>query len=204
MAVHNIRERRLFRDLHEKSVLSREIRRLASSMRRWETGLTKKRGKRWQAQYTNAIRRASASLEDLEQQLLSQAQDLKSRVQEELESSVEEVRQFEEQHKKEVQELQASHQELRVAKQALSAAETAQDKADSLSELKNTLRRAERTARKEAKDVTEVEEELASEARDTDILTHELHQLLTEIELLGPEAAENEEPHPPDVNASTA
>ncbi len=190
MAVHNLRERKLFRDLHEKSVLSREIRRLASSMRRWEAGLAKKRGKRWQAQYTRAIRRASANVEDLERQLLGQAQDLKSRIQEELEISVEEVQQFEAQHKKEVQELQASRQELRAAKQAVSSAEAAHDKADILSELQNTLRRAERTAHKEAKDVTEAEEELASEARDKETLTHELHQLLNEIELLGPARAE--------------
>ncbi len=204
MAVHNIRERRLFRDLHEKSVLSRKIRRLASSMRRWEAGLTKKRGKRWKAQYTNAIRRASGDVEDLERQLLSQAQDLKSRIQEELKVSVEEVQQFEEQHRKEVQELQASRQALRAAEQALSSAEAAHDKADILSELQKTLRRAERTEHKEAKDVTEVKEELASEARDKETLTHELHQLLNEIALLGPEAAENEAGHPPDVSASTA
>ena len=185
MAVHNIRARRLFRDLHEKSVLSRKIRRLASSMRRWEAGLAKKRGKRWQAQYKNAIRRASGDVEDLERQLLAQAQDLKSRIQEELKVSVEEVQQFEAQHKKEVQELQASRQALRAAKQALSSAEAAHDKADLLSELQKTLRRAERTEHKEAKDVTEVEEELASEARDKEILTHELHQLLNELALLG-------------------
>ena len=185
MAVHNIRERQLFRDLHEKSVLSREIRRLASSMRRWEAGLAKKRGKRWKAQYTQAIRRASTSVEDLERQLLSQAQDLKSRVQEELEISVEEVQQFEAQHKKEVQELHASRQELRAAEQALSDAEKARGTADRLAELRNTLRRAERTAHKEAKDVSEVEEALASEARDKEILTHELHQLLNELAVLG-------------------
>ena len=163
-------------------------------MRRWQARLAKNRSKRWRAQYTKSIRRASASVEDLERQVLSHAQDLKSRIQEELELSVEEVQQFEEQHKKEVQELHASRQELRAAEQALSGAATARDKADSLSELRRTFRRAERKARKEVKDVREVEEELASEARDRDILTHELHQLLNEIELLGPEGADSRIP----------
>ena len=194
MAVHNPRERRLFRDLHEKSVLTREVQRLAGSMRRWQARLTKKRSKRWRAQYTNSIRRASASVEDLQRQVWSRAQDLKARIQEELEISVEEVQQFEAQHKKEVQELHASRQALRAAEQALSGAATARDKADRLSELRHTLQRAERKARKEAKDVSEVEEELASEAHDRDILTHELHQLLNEIELLGPEGADSRIP----------
>ena len=52
-------------------------------------------------------------------------------------------------------------------------------------------RRAERQARKEAKDVETVEQELASEARDREILTVELHKLLEEIELLRPEVAES-------------
>lgn len=194
MAVHNPRERRLFRDLDEKSALTREVRRLASSMRRWQARLAKRQSKRWSAQYTGSIRRTSASVEDLQRQVLSRALDLKSRIQEELEMSVEEVQQFEEQHKKEVQELRASRQELRAAEQALSDAATARDKADSLSELRRTVRHAERKARKEAKDVGEVEEELASEARDKHTLTHELHQLLNEIELLGPEGPDSRIP----------
>ena len=45
--------------------------------------------------------------------------------------------------------------------------------------------------RKEAKDVSVVERELESEARDREILTAELHKLLEEIQLLrtgGPES----------------
>ena len=67
----------------------------------------------------------------------------------------------------------------------MSDAEKARGTADRLAELRNTLRRAERTAHKEAKDVSEVEEALASEARDKEILTHELHQLLNELAVLG-------------------
>ena len=126
------------------------------------------------------------------------------RVQEELEISVEEVQAFEEQHKKEVMELKEAHQALRTAEQALSGAELAseaKDKADRLAELRHKHRRAERQARKEAKNVEDwpcqvrdsptVEQELASEARDREILTVELHKLLEEIELLRPEVAES-------------
>ena len=116
------------------------------------------------------------------------------RVQEELEISVEEVQAFEEQHKKEVMELKGAHQALRTAEQALSGADLAseaKDKADLLAELRHKHRRAERQARKEAKDVEAVEQELASEARDREILTVELHKLLEEIELLRPEVAES-------------
>ncbi len=132
MAVHNLRERILFRDLDEKAVLSREVRRLAGSMRRWEARLAKGRGKRWTAQYTNSIRRASARVEDLEQQILAYAEYLRPRVEKELEISVQEVQQFEEQHKKEVQEAHASRQALQTAKQALSTASKARQKAEEL------------------------------------------------------------------------
>ena len=118
----------------------------------------------------------------------------------ELETSVEEVQEFEEQHRKEVQELTVSHQKLREAKQALSGAATsskgqtppseAEHKAQSLAELQRRHRRSERQARKEAKDVEAVELELASEARDKETLTSELHRLLEEIEILRPEVAE--------------
>ena len=117
-------------------------------------------------------------------------------MQEELEISVEEVQTFEEQHKKEVVELKVAHQALRTAEQALSAelASEARDKADRLAELRHKHRRAERQARKEAKDVEAVEQELASEAHDREILTVELHKLLEEIELLRPEVAETAGP----------
>ena len=193
MAIHNTRERILFRDLNDKAVLSREVRRLASSMRRWEARLAKGRGKRWTAQYTNSIRRASARVEDLERQILAYAEYVRPRVEKELEISVQEVQQFEEHHKKEVQEAHASQQALQSAEQALSTAATARQKAEELTELRRVLRRAERQARKESQDVTDVEEELASEARDTEVLTRELHRLLTEIEVLAPEGAEGED-----------
>ena len=116
------------------------------------------------------------------------------RVQEELEVSVEEVQAFEKQHKKEVMELKVAHQALHTAQQALSGVELAseaKDKADRLAELRHKHRRAERRAHKEAKDVKAVEQELASEERDREILTVELHKLLEEIELLRPEVAES-------------
>ena len=194
MSAHNPRERRLFRDLQEKNVLTRQIQRLASSMRRLQASAAKRRSHRWRARYTNSIRRAATKVEELEQQVLSRAQELRLRVQEELEISVEEVQAFEEQHKKEVMELKVAHQALRTAEQALSGAELAseaRDKADRLAELRHKHRRAERQARKEAKDVEAVEQELASEARDREILTVELHKLLEEIELLRPEVAES-------------
>ena len=133
-------------------------------------------------------------MEELEQQVLSRAQDLRLRVREELEISVEEVQTFEEQHKKEVLELNVAHQALRTAEQALSDAEfasEARDKADRLAELRHKHRRAERQASKEAKDVKAVEQELVSETRDRKILTVELHKLLEEIEVLRPEVAES-------------
>ena len=163
-------------------------------MRRLHARAARRRSHRWRARYTKSIRRAAAEVEELEQQVFSRAQELRSRVQEELEVSVEEVQAFEEQHKKEVMELQVAHQALHTAQQALSGVEPgseAKDKADRLAELRHKHRRAERRARKEAKDVTAVEEELASEARDREILTVELHKLLEEIELLRPSVAES-------------
>ena len=194
MSAHNPRERRLFRDLQEKNVLTQQIQRLASSMRRLQARAAKRRSHHWRARYTNSIWRAATKVEELEEQVLSRAQELRLRVQEELEISVEEVQAFEEQHKKEVMELKEAHQALRTAEQALSGAELAseaKDKADRLAELRHKHRRAERQARKEAKDVETVEQELASEARDREILTVELHKLLEEIELLRPEVAES-------------
>ena len=163
-------------------------------MRRLQARAAKRRSNRQRVQYTNSIRRAAAKVEELEPQVLSLAQELKLRVQEELEISVEEVQTFEEQHKKEVMELEVAHQALRTAEQALSGAQLAseaRDKADRLAELRHKHRRAERQARKEAKNVKAVEQELASEARDREILTVELHKLLEEIELLRPEVAES-------------
>ena len=188
MSEHNPRERALFRDLQEKSVLTKQVQRLASSMRRLQARADKRRNHRWRARYANSIERSVAKVEELEQQIVPRAEELRLRVQEELDISVEEVRAFEEQHKKEVAELNVAHQALRATEQALSAelASEARDKADRLAELRHKHRRAERQARREAKDVEAVEQELASEARDREILTVELHKLLEEIQLLRP------------------
>ena len=72
----------------------------------------------------------------------------------------------------------------------LSPASEAKDKADRLADLRHKHRRLERRARKEAKDVEVVEQELASEASDREILTVELHRLLEELELFHPEVAD--------------
>ena len=188
MSEHNPRERALFRDLQEKSVLTKQVQRLASSMRRLQARADKRRNHRWRARYANSIERSVAKVEELEQQIVPRAEELRLRVQEELDISVEEVQAFEEQHKKEVAELNVAHQALRATEQALSAelASEARDKADRLAELRHKHRRAERQARREAKDVEAVEQELASEARDREILTVELHKLLEEIQLLRP------------------
>ena len=192
MSDHNPRERALFRDLQEKSVLTKQVQRLASSMRRLQARADNRRSHRWRARYSNSIQRAAAKLEELEPQIRARAQELKLRVQEELEVSVEEVQAFEEQHKKEVAELEVAHQALRATEQALNAglASDAKDKADQLADLRHKHRRAERQARREAKDVQAVEQELVSEARDREALTAELHKLLEEIELFRPEVRE--------------
>ena len=194
MSVHNPRERSLFRDLQEKSVLTKQIQRFASTVRRLQTRAAKRRSHRWRARYTNSIQRAAAKIEQLEQEVVSRAQELSLRVQEELEISVDEVQAFEEQHKKEVEELNAARQALQATAQALSAelASEATDQADRLAELRRKHRRAERQARREAKDVKAVEEELASEASDREILTTELHKLLEEIQLFRPKVAESQ------------
>ena len=194
MSDHNPRERRLFRDLQEKSILTRQIQRLSSSLRRWKARAAKRRSHRWRARYANSTQRTTAQVATLEQQVSSRAHELRLRVQEELEISVEEVRSFEEQHKKEIAELNVAHQALRATEQALSAevASEARDKADRLAELRHKHRRTERQSRREAKDVKAVEQELASEAHDREILTIELHKLLEEIQLLSPEVAESQ------------
>ena len=194
MSDHNSRERALFRDLQEKNVLTKQVQCLAGSMHRLQARAAKRRSHRWKARYANSIRRAAAKVEELELQVVSRAQELRSRVQEELEISVEEVQAFEEQHKKEIAELEVAHQALRATEQALSTelASEARDKADRLAELRHKHWRADRQARREAKDVDAVEQELESEARDREILTVELHKLLEEIQLLGPEVAESQ------------
>ena len=194
MSDHNPRERALFRDLHEKSALTKQVQRLASSVRRLQARADDRRSHRWRARYRDSIQRAAAKLEELEPQIVARARELKVRVQEELDVSVEEVQAFEEQHKKEVAELEVAHQALGAAEQALNAglASNASAKADQLAELRHKHRRAERQSHKEAKDVNDVEQELASAARDREILTIELHKLLEEIQLLSPEVAESQ------------
>mgnify|MGYP000462809673 CR=1 FL=1 len=81
MSDHNPRERRLFRDLQEKSVLTRQVQRLAGSMRRLQARAAKRRSNRWRARYTNSVRRAAAKVEELEQQVLSRAQELEAMLQ---------------------------------------------------------------------------------------------------------------------------
>ena len=88
MSGHNRRERRLFRDLREKSVLTCQIQRLSSLMRRLQARAAKRRSNRWQARYTKSILRATAKVEELEPQVLSRAQELRLRVQENLKSQL--------------------------------------------------------------------------------------------------------------------
>jgi DNA repair exonuclease SbcCD ATPase subunit len=188
MARHDPRERRLFRDLSEKNRLAGEFRRLSSRARHWRARLGRRPGKRWQAQYRNALRRAEERLATLRAEVLARAEELKARIQEEQEFSKAEVKKFEEQYAKEIAELKEARQAAEAAREAVSEAraaarETEQDAAV-LSELRRKSWNAARELRRESGDLKRVEQELDSEERDKAVLTYELRRIVAEIESL--------------------
>ena len=131
MSDHNPRERRLFRDLQEKSVLTRQVQRLASSIAE-SAGPAPPRDeaiaggpntpspsgeprRRWRS-LSNKYCPAHRSLDCV--------------CRRNLKSQLKRFRSSREQHMKEVMELKAAHQALRTAEQALSGAELASEARD--------------------------------------------------------------------------
>ena len=106
--------------------------------------------------------------------------------------SAKEVKEFAQQHRKELAELVEAQEALREAEGARTEAEGAvadkttvsQKTAERLSRLRQTHQRAIRTARREAKDVTTVEREIASEEKDEAVLKSELQRVIGEIQAL--------------------
>lgn len=192
MAAHNPRERRLFTDLNEKNRLAGEFRGLSNSVRQWQDRMGKRRGKRWQKQYGQAIRRAEVRLEELQRELLSRAEDLKTRIEEEQQISKSEIEAFEKQYKKEVRELKKAQEKLAAVSEAFSKAEAEtksrsierQQTAAVLAEFSRNRRNAAREARREAKDVKTAEREITSEEQDKQVLSYELRRIVAEIEAL--------------------
>ena len=95
MALHNPRERALFRDLNDKNRMTEEFRRLSSRLRSWKKRMGRKKGKRWQAQYSLSIERAQDRLAEMRPLLLAWAEELKARIEEEQKLSTDEIKQFE-------------------------------------------------------------------------------------------------------------
>lgn len=189
VARHNKRERRLFADLSTKNTLSRELRRLAQRMRRWQERRQKIRSRRRRAAYLDSLQRGGLRLEKLRSDVLSRNEDLRLRIQEEFDISEKEIQDFEEPYRKEAQEARTAQAELDEKRRALESAPSdppgdAEKAARALSELERSLRRAERRARKETKDVEKVKDELASEAQDREILEFELRRIVAEVEAL--------------------
>ena len=188
MARHNSRERQLFEDLNEKNRLAGEFRRLSSRVRDWRKRMGRKRGKRWQAQYGQAIGRADERLHALRAELLKRAEDLKARILEEKKISAAEVKKFEAQYKKEVEELRAAQLAMAESQEAL---ENATGKArdtwkggELLAGLRQRHRHAARNLRREKGDVKKAAQEIESEARDEVILDTELRRILAEVAAL--------------------
>jgi predicted phage tail protein len=188
MAGHNPRERRLLRDINEKNRLTEEFRRISARLRGWQKRLDRKKGKRWQAQYRLAIRRAQEKLAKMRPQLLEMVGDLKSRIEEEQKISQDEIRQFEQQYRKEVEELKEAQQALSEANAELEKAKAGSGEDERAGALLAELRRKRRDAatemRREGRDLKKAEQEIASEERDKITLAYELRRIVGEIESL--------------------
>jgi len=188
MAIHNPRERKLFKDLNDKNRMAEEFRRLSSRLRGWKKRMSRKRGKRWQAQYAQAIKRAQERLEKMRPELLARAEELKARIEEEQKLSQDEIKQFEKQYAKEVAELKKAQEALAEAQEAVDEAKT--DKLDPeqagriIAELRRKRRIAAREARRESRELKQAERELASEERDVLTLANEMRRIVAEIESL--------------------
>lgn len=192
MAAHDPRERQLFTDLTEKNRLAGEFRSLSRQVRRWQRQMTRRRGKRWQAQYGRSVRRTNERLEELRDELLLRARDLKQRIGEEQSISKSEIQKYEKQYKKEVAELKQAQQQLAEADRAFAEAQAragaatgdTQQSAAVLTELRRKRWYAARQARREAKELKRAEEEIASERSDEEVLSYELRRIIAEIESL--------------------
>lgn len=192
MAGHDPGERRLFGDLNEKNRLAGEFRRLSGRVRRWQHGMARRRGKRWQAQYGRSISRANDRLAELRGELLTRARDLKQRMEKEQSISKSQVQGYEKQYKKEVAELKKAQEELAKANEALAEAQAkasaeageTQKSAAVLAELRRKRWNAAQNAERETQEVKKAKKEIASEHSDRDVLAYELRRAIAEIESL--------------------
>jgi hypothetical protein len=188
MARHNSRERQLFGDLNEKNRLAGEFRRLSSRVRDWRDRMGRKRGKRSQARYGQAIGKADERLQALRAELLERAEDLKARILEEKKISAAEVKKFEAQYKKEVEELRNAHEAMAESQEAMAEASAKSRGVEwnggVLSGLRQRHRNAARNLRREKGEVKKAAQEIESEARDEVILDNELRRILGEVAAL--------------------
>jgi hypothetical protein len=198
---HNPVERRIKKDIVIKNTLRKQLQKDINLVMKWTTQLKSSNNNRIKKRCVDNIKRFSGKIEKNKKTVLNMIDDLEKRIDEEIKVSKTEVKQLQELFKKEYDEMvDELLLMLKVEKGELTDEEKSKISGISIEEFASSinkndkpkvaiskeflLAKAQKRYTGEAKDVKDVEKELASEEKDKILFQTELKRMALEKEIL--------------------
>ncbi len=181
MNQHNIQEKRLKSDIHDKNELRRELAFSLNQLHSWQEKLTTISNIRKEKKLNLTVVRYANYIHELKLFLTPVLDELESRIKAEMDFSVEEIEQFRAEVKSETEQAAQARVAFENAKKALE--NTEDDKKVEPAELaaaKQAYSKAFKAFRLEKTELEAAKQELASELRDKEIFKLELKRIMIE------------------------
>ena len=181
MNQHNVQEKRLKSDIHDKNELRRELAFSLNQLHSWQEKLVTISNIRKEKKLNRTVVRYAHYIQELKLFLTPVLDELEQRIKTEMDFSVEEIEQFRIEVKSETEEAAQARVAFENAKKILESTEVKKEaEPGELAAAKLAYSKAFKAFRLEKAELKEVKEELASELRDRDIFKNELKRIMIE------------------------
>jgi hypothetical protein len=178
---HNVQEKKLKRDIHDKNELRRELAYSLAQLHSWQEKLVTIGNVRKEKKLNRSVARYANYIHELKLFLTPVLDDLEGRIKAEMDFSVEEVEQFRAEIKAETEQAAQARIAFENAKKLLeNTEEDKQVEPEALAAAKQAYSKAFKAFRLERAELAEAKKELASELVDREVFKNELKRIMIE------------------------
>lgn len=181
MNQHNVQEKRLKRDIHDKNELRQELAFSLNQLHSWQERLTTISNIRKEKKLNKTVVRYANYIHELKLFLTPVLDDLEGRIKAEMDFSVDEIEQFKTEVKSETEQAAEARVAFENAKTVLENTEEKKEiEPEVLAEAKLAYSKAFKAFRLEKAELDNARKELKSELHDREIFKFELKRIMIE------------------------
>ncbi|MCK5785963.1 MAG: hypothetical protein KAH54_05320 [Candidatus Sabulitectum sp.] len=180
MNTHNVEEKRLKRDIHDKNELRRELAFSLNQLHSWQEKLSTISNIRKEKKLNRTVVRYASYIHELKLFLTPVLDELENRIKTEMDFSEEEIKTFRDEIKVEAEEAVQARIAFENAQKILETTEGKKTEPEELATARQAYSKAFKAFRLEKTELDNVKKELESELHDREIFKLELKRVMIE------------------------